>query len=215
LIAQRLPHQDHAPSPFRTVAGVWAPPFQPPRVLLPLDLTLAVLNEHGEELFRAAEPGVFAAGPNAAGVDAGAVVQAADGRPLGVITEYGLPGDHPLVPVTWARPAANLPRLPRFERALTAEQCEAGVSARVLTYPPMEGTLLGGPRPEPYLGFPGVPAVEALRVRLSAAPPGDLRRHVGAAITCCCDERVLVGIMIDFRPAGVRWDALCYPAFLF
>jgi hypothetical protein len=143
------------------------------------------------------------------------VVQAADGRPLGIITEYGLPGDRPLVPMIWARSTAALPRLPRFERALPTERCEAGVSTRLLTYPPMEGTLLGGPRPEPYLGFLDAPAVEALRVRLSASPLGDLRRHVGAAVTCCCDERVLVGIVIDFQPAGVRWDALCYPAFLF
>lgn len=129
MLAQRLPHQNHAPSPFRTVTGIWAPPFQPPHLLLPLDVILAVLNEHGEELFRSTDPGVFAAGPNYVGADAGALVQAADGLSLGTITHYGVPDDPSLIPVTWVRPTQSILTLSHFERTLRARGFGTGASS--------------------------------------------------------------------------------------
>lgn len=80
---------------------------------------------------------------------------------------------------------------------------------------PVEGTLLRPAHPEPFLASPLPGTVEASRVRLSELPfDQNPRRMIGAAVTCACNERVFVGLVIDFQAMGTRWDVLCFPAYL-
>jgi len=213
--ARRCIHRDVGPGPFRTVTGLWQPGGAPARLLLPLDATLYVLDEHAEERYRPPIPGFFAPQLGPDGEVPGASLEVADGRRLGTILAYDHPEVNPgnLRPYVEALPAAGLTGVPTFHACLERERFRECPEVRLLTPPFHQGNVVDVPRWEEYYAVAIQSQIQAARIRLPGVAQMP-RAAIGAAAVLRDDERVLVGMVVEYRTVGGNCDALCYPAYL-